>query len=232
MRREWSGRRVSNPRPSAWKADALPTELLPPVRWSGRRDLNSRPPAPKAGALPGCATSRSAAQVYPMALGASLRPAALLLQVGELQLLAGLERRVAQVVGLADDVHGLAQVDRAVVVRRRRWSRGRRPAAPRSAGPCTALPSVPAWATRTPAHTATKISRRNTANRMRPATRRRRRWRRRGPADASANAAWRPGVPETPRRRRRCESARLTAAPRGGGAAPCRRARCRSAGSG
>src|SRR3981081_4113721 len=26
----WSGRRVSNPRHSAWKADALPTELLPP----------------------------------------------------------------------------------------------------------------------------------------------------------------------------------------------------------
>jgi hypothetical protein len=25
-----SGRRGSNPRPSAWKADALPTELLPP----------------------------------------------------------------------------------------------------------------------------------------------------------------------------------------------------------
>ena len=27
--RSWSGRRGSNPRPSAWKADALPTELLP-----------------------------------------------------------------------------------------------------------------------------------------------------------------------------------------------------------
>ncbi len=27
--RSWSGRRVSNPRPSAWEADALPTELLP-----------------------------------------------------------------------------------------------------------------------------------------------------------------------------------------------------------
>ena len=26
---KWSGRRVSNPRPSAWEADALPTELLP-----------------------------------------------------------------------------------------------------------------------------------------------------------------------------------------------------------
>ncbi len=28
-----SGRRDSNPRPSAWKADALPTELLPPPLW-------------------------------------------------------------------------------------------------------------------------------------------------------------------------------------------------------
>ena len=27
----WSGRRGSNPRPSAWKADALPTELLPRI---------------------------------------------------------------------------------------------------------------------------------------------------------------------------------------------------------
>src|SRR5262245_58602991 len=26
----WSGKRDSNPRPSAWKADALPTELFPP----------------------------------------------------------------------------------------------------------------------------------------------------------------------------------------------------------
>ncbi len=25
----WSGKRGSNPRPSAWEADALPTELLP-----------------------------------------------------------------------------------------------------------------------------------------------------------------------------------------------------------
>ena|SRR3989338_7319660 len=28
-KKPWSGRRGSNPRPSAWKADALPTELLP-----------------------------------------------------------------------------------------------------------------------------------------------------------------------------------------------------------
>ena len=27
--KNWSGRRDSNSRPSAWKADALPTELLP-----------------------------------------------------------------------------------------------------------------------------------------------------------------------------------------------------------
>jgi hypothetical protein len=29
-RRTWSGRRGSNSRQSAWKAEALPTELLPP----------------------------------------------------------------------------------------------------------------------------------------------------------------------------------------------------------
>jgi hypothetical protein len=63
--RRKSGRRGSNPRHSAWKADALPTELHPPATpcrlakpWSGREDSNLRPPAPKAGALPGCATSR------------------------------------------------------------------------------------------------------------------------------------------------------------------------------
>ena len=50
----WSGKRGSNPRPSAWKADALPTELFPPeaaghrdlrkdkVRWWGMVDLNHR----------------------------------------------------------------------------------------------------------------------------------------------------------------------------------------------
>ena len=31
-----SGRRGSNPRPSAWKADALPTELLPQIKKVGR----------------------------------------------------------------------------------------------------------------------------------------------------------------------------------------------------
>ena len=35
----WSGRRGSNSRPSAWKADALPTELLP-------RRCSGRPPCP------------------------------------------------------------------------------------------------------------------------------------------------------------------------------------------
>ena len=29
--KNWSGRRDSNSRPSAWKADALPTELHPPI---------------------------------------------------------------------------------------------------------------------------------------------------------------------------------------------------------
>ena len=28
---KWSGKRDSNPRPSAWEADALPTELLPQI---------------------------------------------------------------------------------------------------------------------------------------------------------------------------------------------------------
>src|SRR5215203_1977070 len=30
VQKNWSGRRDSNSRPSAWKADALPTELHPP----------------------------------------------------------------------------------------------------------------------------------------------------------------------------------------------------------
>ena len=40
-----SGRRGSNPRPSAWKADALPTELLPHYVW-GEKDSNLRRRAP------------------------------------------------------------------------------------------------------------------------------------------------------------------------------------------
>ena len=45
----WSGRRVSNPLPAAWKAAALPNELLPQVKtfpqslW-GRVDSNHRTP--------------------------------------------------------------------------------------------------------------------------------------------------------------------------------------------
>ena len=44
----WSGKRGSNPRPSAWKADALPTELLPPrhkKKWA-EMDSNHRRRAP------------------------------------------------------------------------------------------------------------------------------------------------------------------------------------------
>src|SRR5512136_1676334 len=41
----WSGQRVSNPRPQAWEACALPTELcpqIPPVRLSGTCPENSK----------------------------------------------------------------------------------------------------------------------------------------------------------------------------------------------
>ncbi len=39
-KRKWSGKRGSNPRPSAWEADALPTELLPltPTEMSSTED--------------------------------------------------------------------------------------------------------------------------------------------------------------------------------------------------
>lgn len=37
----WSGRRGSNPRPSAWKANALSTELLPQFLWA-KMDSNHR----------------------------------------------------------------------------------------------------------------------------------------------------------------------------------------------
>ena len=45
-RRDWSGRRDSNPRPSPWQGDALPTELLPPDtrfrrRWCWCREPES-----------------------------------------------------------------------------------------------------------------------------------------------------------------------------------------------
>ena len=36
-----SGKRDSNPRPSAWEADALPTELLPQYGWSSCQHLAS-----------------------------------------------------------------------------------------------------------------------------------------------------------------------------------------------
>lgn len=42
QRLTWSGRRDSNPRPSAWKADALPTELLPQYLSWGEEDSNLR----------------------------------------------------------------------------------------------------------------------------------------------------------------------------------------------
>ena len=39
-----SGKRGSNPRPSAWEADALPTELLPQIKIDGIHSLWSRYP--------------------------------------------------------------------------------------------------------------------------------------------------------------------------------------------
>jgi histone H1-like nucleoprotein HC2 len=54
---EWSGRRGSNPRHSAWKADALPTELLPRVSQSTRR---RRPGAVACVAADRAATTRAA----------------------------------------------------------------------------------------------------------------------------------------------------------------------------
>ena len=40
--REWSGRRDSNPRPSHWQCDALPTEPLPPVNAGGGAESQIR----------------------------------------------------------------------------------------------------------------------------------------------------------------------------------------------
>ena len=67
-----SGRRGSNPRPSAWEADALPTELLPqgppkiirrPLSdQSHRSDLNRRPLDYESSALP---LSYGGGSVYP-----------------------------------------------------------------------------------------------------------------------------------------------------------------------
>lgn len=50
----WSGRRGSNSRHSAWKADALPTELLPLV-WAGK-DSNLRRLSQQIYSLPPLAT--------------------------------------------------------------------------------------------------------------------------------------------------------------------------------
>src|SRR5258706_10761734 len=41
----WSGRRGSNPRPTAWKAVTLPTELLPRLKAEGRRQKSEVNPA-------------------------------------------------------------------------------------------------------------------------------------------------------------------------------------------
>ena len=58
-RSDWSRRRDSNPRPSDYKSDALPTELrrrskplIVPNSWSGRRGSNSQHSAWKADTLP------------------------------------------------------------------------------------------------------------------------------------------------------------------------------------
>ena len=52
MPRKWSGKRGSNPRPSAWKADALPTELLPPLHKTDNEFLNLFFPLDKSRSLP------------------------------------------------------------------------------------------------------------------------------------------------------------------------------------
>jgi hypothetical protein len=55
-----SGRRGSNPRPTAWKAVALPTELLPLFKYSFtlyRRPYRSGPPPIKSGKSRRCGTS-------------------------------------------------------------------------------------------------------------------------------------------------------------------------------
>ncbi len=40
--KKWSGKRGSNPRPKAWKAFALPDELLPPVSsFGGERRIRT-----------------------------------------------------------------------------------------------------------------------------------------------------------------------------------------------
>jgi hypothetical protein len=66
----WSGKRDSNPRRSAWKADALPTELFP-LWWRGE-DLNLRSLRQQIYSLPPLAT-REPLHVLEPAMG--LEPA-------------------------------------------------------------------------------------------------------------------------------------------------------------
>ena len=56
--KKWSGRRVSNPQPSAWKADTLPIELLPLLRkkWWRRKDSNLRRRSQQIYSLPSLTT--------------------------------------------------------------------------------------------------------------------------------------------------------------------------------
>ena len=57
----WSGKRGSNSRHSAWKADALPTELFPHILfnfWWRGKDLNLRPSGYEPDELPDCSTPR------------------------------------------------------------------------------------------------------------------------------------------------------------------------------
>src|SRR6185436_3121682 len=100
--------------------------------WSGRQDLNLRPPAPQAGALPGCATPRETSRrMYLPPRGGSSRsvgagtrrgglggPVERALQhlarterqdapLGDLDLLAALERLLHGVEDQLDDLGGL-----------------------------------------------------------------------------------------------------------------------------
>ena len=56
-RPNWSGKRGSNPRPSAWKADALPTELFPHLTLPQMPPQNYLSKTPFPNAFPRCAAS-------------------------------------------------------------------------------------------------------------------------------------------------------------------------------